>query len=160
MAIKTPEGVIILNETNTAEPAVDVEATKEGIIWCCIPQPLPAAAESTSSSQQNPHTKRELCGATLLGALLGWLCCGGCCGSLLGASGAALAVSSPRKVGDVTRKGGEAVAKVGDHIEKLDRDHHVVEKTTDGVKDGLVWASKRLQPKDDKVWRSDRCWVS
>lgn len=149
MAITHTEGIILINETSSAEPLIDVEATEEGtILWCCLPAP---------SSSDPPHTKRELCGATLAGGLTGWLCCGGCCGMLLGASGAALAVSSPTKtVGGVARKGGEAVAQVGDRLEHFEQDHHVVKKAADEVKDGLMWATKRLQPKENTTMRNDR----
>ena len=153
MTVTQAEGIILINETSSAEPLIDVETSEEGaIIWCCLP--------ASSSDPQNPHTKRELCGATLAGGLAGWLCCGGCCGMLLGASGAALAVSSPTKtIGGVARKGGEAVAKIGDRLEHFEKDHHVVEKATDEAKDRLIWVTKRLQPKGTTTMRSDECLI-
>jgi hypothetical protein len=130
-----------VNELSMVEPGIDVEVTDTAII---IINPRPAEIEDNG----NPHTKRQFLGATILSALVGCLC-GGPWVGVAAASGAALAVSSRSKTGEVARASGEApVAKVGDRITQFDHNHHIVEKTADGAIQGFHWTTKRIKPKE------------
>ena len=138
-----------------------------------------ALNDNTTTTNDNPQTTRELCGATIAGGLLGCLCCGPC-GGLVSASAAALAVSSQTEIGEYTREGGEVVAKVGDRIKEFDHDHQllsktkvaannlemrirsydeehrVVEKTKVNVSKGYEHLKKRIEPNDFRTSQQHR----
>lgn len=129
------------NELSMGESGIDVEVTDTDII---IITPRPIEIDEDVS---NPHTRRQLFGATIASAFAGCLC-GGPFTALAAASGAALAVSSRSKTGEVVRAGGEAVAKIGDRITQFDEKYHIAEKTSEGAIKGFDWAAKRIEPKE------------
>jgi hypothetical protein len=106
------------------------------------------------NNNKNPHTKRQMIGASVAGALAGCFACGPIFGIPLGAGTAALAVSSPTPAGAWTRKGGDAVATAGivagERIQKLDEERHLVDKTKKTAVEGYQWTSKRLKNLDDE----------
>ena len=141
--------ITVLNETETSEKATDVEVTDDGLIRCSTSKD--GDEEERRDDEENPHTKRQLIGATLAGCLAGWFLCGGSpLGALVGGSGAALAVSSKSKVGDVTRQGGEAVAKVGDQIKKLEEEHHIVENVKQKSGEAVATVGKSVKSIEEK----------
>lgn len=121
---------------------IDVEVDEAGKV-SIVPHP-----------ENNPHTQRQLIGASIAGAFAGCLVCGPLFGIPVGAGTAALAVSSPTKAGEWTRKGGDAVAKAGlqagERIEKLEEEHHFVDKTKDSAVKGYEWTSRRLKKIEDE----------
>lgn len=119
-----------------ATSSSDIEVIEDGTILI-VPHGL------------NPHTKRQLVGATIVGAFAGCLGCGPLLGIPLGAGTAALAVSSKSRAGNWARTGGEAVAQVGDRIQKLDQEHHFVEKTKEKATKGYQWTSTRIHKLDE-----------
>jgi hypothetical protein len=132
-----------MDEATTAEPGIDtIEVTDTGIIFITASRP---AEIDYTYDEGNPHTKRQLCGASIAGCMAGWLCGGPLVGAAA-AGAASLAVSSRSQTGEVARASGEAVAKVGDRIKKFDQKHHLVDKTTDGATKGFDWSAKRIKP--------------
>lgn len=102
---------------------------------------------NNNNNELNPHTRRQLGGAAVAGGLAGLVLAGPVLG-VVAAGGAALAVTSRGKTGDVARAGGDAMASVGDRLKKINDKHHVVEKTSKGIVKGCNWVSKRVQPRD------------
>jgi hypothetical protein len=93
----------------------------------------------------NPHTKRQLlCGVTVASGLGGCLL-GGPVGGTFAASGAALAVSSRSKIGEIARSSGDAAARVGDKIIEINEKHRVVDTVIDKTVEGFDWVSRRLR---------------
>jgi hypothetical protein len=93
------------------------------------------------------HTKRQLRGAAAAGGLTGLVLFGPVIGAVA-AGGAALAATSKGGAGNVARASGDVMGSVGDRLKKIDKKHHVVEKTSKGVVKGCQWVSKRLKPRD------------
>jgi hypothetical protein len=106
-----------------------------------------ASDEVNNTNNENPHTKRELRGAAVAGGLVGLLLGGPIVGAVA-AGGAALAATTKGQAGQVSRASGAAVSTVGDRMRKINKKHHVVEKTSKGVAKGCNWVSKRVKPKD------------
>ena len=131
-----------LHTSTTAQPEIDIEVTDSGRVTM-TPHPI------QEDEGPNPHTRRQLFGATIAGGLAGLLCGGPIVGTVA-AGTAALAVSSKSKSGEVARKSGEAVAKIGDRLKEFDRKHHIVEKTKENAIEGFEWAKKRVAPRDAK----------
>jgi hypothetical protein len=102
---------------------------------------------NTNNNSENPHTKREIRGAAVAGGLVGLLL-GGPIVGVVAAGGVALAATTKGQAGKVSRASGEAVSSVGDRMRKINKKHHVVEKTSKGVVKGCNWVSKRVKPKD------------
>ena len=111
------------------------------------PSPNSSNSNNNTNAVEPPHTKRELGGAAVAGGLVG-LAIGGPIIGVLAAGGAALAVTSKSQGGKMVRAGGEAVACVGDRLKKIDKRHHVVEKTGKGITKGCKWVARRVKPKD------------
>jgi hypothetical protein len=132
-----------MDEATAAEPGIDtIEVTDTGIIFITTSRP---AEIDYTYDEGNPHTKRQLCGASIAGCMAGWLCGGPLVGAAA-AGVAALAVSSKSKTGEIARSSGEAVAKVGDRIKKIDKKYHIVDKTANGAIKGFNWSAKRIKP--------------
>eukprot|EP00934_Nitzschia_sp_Nitz4_P001765 Nitzschia sp. Nitz4//scaffold7_size249615//222711//223181//NITZ4_001211-RA/size249615-processed-gene-0.161-mRNA-1//1//CDS//3329558544//1765//frame0 len=93
------------------------------------------------------HTKREMRGAAVGAGVVGLLVGGPVLGALA-AGGAAVAVSNKGSTGEAARAGGEAVASVGDSLKRLDKKHHLAEKTRKGFHKGCNWVNKKMQPKE------------
>jgi hypothetical protein len=106
-----------------------------------------------NNKNENPHTKRQLRGAAVAGGLTGFLLGGPILGAVA-AGGAALAVSNKGKAGKVARSAGEGMASAGDRLKRVDRKHHVVEKTSKGFSKGCNWAAKKLKPRDQQLPRT------
>jgi hypothetical protein len=106
-----------------------------------------ARDEVNNTNNENPHTKRELRGAAVAGGLIGLLLGGPIVGAVA-AGGVGLAATTKGQAGKVSRASGEAVSIVGDRMRKINKKHHVVEKTSEGVVQGFNWVSKRVKPKD------------
>jgi hypothetical protein len=128
-------------ELNVAEPEIDIEVTENGKIVM-----TPRRQESFEQAE-NPHTRRQLCGATIASGLAGFFC-GGPVVAAVAAGGAALAVSSRSKTGEFARDSGEAVSKIGDRLRETDKQYHIIDKTRDNVIQGFEWVKKRIKPKD------------
>jgi uncharacterized protein YcfJ len=115
-------------------------------------QPQQNSSNSTTQSNnnnqvENPHTGRQLGGAAVAGGLVG-LVLGGPIIAAVAAGGAALAVTTKGQAGNVARASGDTMASAGDRLRKVDRKHHVVEKTSKGIVKGCNWVSRRLKPKN------------
>lgn len=106
---------------------MDIEVTNDDEVII-----TPRRHESFIIERANPHTKRQLCGATIAGGLAGLFCGGPVVGAMT-ACGAALAISSRSNTGAFARDGGEAVAKIGDKIREMDQKHHIVDKTKESA---------------------------
>jgi len=105
-----------------------------------------AALVDDQHDSHNPSgTRRQVGGAAALGGIAGLVVAGPIIG-LVAAGGAAAVATSRGKAGEVARKGGDVVADAGVRLKRFDRKHHVVEKTTHGVKKGCHWVSKQFQP--------------
>jgi hypothetical protein len=131
-------------EESLSWDSMDVEVNDEGTIWILPHYHKPNA---------NPHTQRQMIGATIVGALAGCLACGPLLGIPVGAGTAALAVSSKTPAGDWTRQGGDAVVtaglEAGERIREWEHEHHaLVDKTKMGAVKSYEWASRRLEPRD------------
>jgi hypothetical protein len=105
------------------------------------------APPQEDETQENPHTRRQLHGAAAAGGLAGLLL-GGPLIAIVAAGGCALAVSSASKAGDAARASGDAMAGVGDRVRKMDKKHHLVEKTSNGFIKGCKWVERRVKPKN------------
>ena len=105
------------------------------------------------------------------------------CGPLVAVAGAigagALAATQSNTAGDVARASGDVVIATGERAKKLDKKHHIVEKTKKaagtiaknakefeekhhlgkkagkGLKDGLDFVSKKIKPKGKKIYTAD-----
>uniref|UniRef100_A0A7S0F6L6 Uncharacterized protein n=1 Tax=Craspedostauros australis TaxID=1486917 RepID=A0A7S0F6L6_9STRA len=88
-----------------------------------------------------------MAGAAVAGGVAGLLVAGPAL-AVVAAGGAALAVTSKSKTGDVARAGGDAVAATGDRLKKIDQKHHIVEKTGKGLTKGLKWVERRMTPRN------------
>jgi hypothetical protein len=111
--------------------------------------PNSSTTQSNTNNQvvENPHTGRQLGGAAVAGGLVG-LVFGGPIIAVVAAGGAVLAVTTKGQAGNVARASGDVMASAGDRLRKVDRKHHVVEKTSKGVVKGCNWVSRRLKPKN------------
>jgi hypothetical protein len=134
--------------TTELQPEMDIEVMPDGTIDI-VEHPCSLLEEGGQEQEAtNPHTIRQLTGAAVAGGLTGLLLGGPVIGVVAGGA-SALAVSSRSKVGDMARKGGDAVARVGDRIQKWDETHHVVENATDGAVMSCQWCSTRLKPRSE-----------
>lgn len=133
------------------EPPINPAYEEEPDIDYGMDQASPNTPNSSdpenNSNNSNPHTKREIRGAAVVGGVAGLLIGGPLIGAVA-AGGAALAVTNRGQAGKVARAGGEAVASMGDRLKKIDRKHKVVQKTGKGIEKGCKWISKKLKPRD------------
>jgi ABC-type sugar transport system substrate-binding protein len=90
------------------------------------------------------HTKRQLCGAAVVGGMAGLVTLGPIGGVLI-AGGAAFAATRKGKVGAVMRSTGDTMADIGKSLKEFDRNHGISDKTVDGIIEGNRWVSKQLQ---------------
>jgi hypothetical protein len=102
--------------------------------------------EVNNTNNKNPHTKRELWGAAVAGGLVGLLLGGPIVGAVA-AGGVALAATTKGQAGKVSCASGEAVSTVGDRMQKINKKHHAVEKTSKAIVKGCNWVSNRAKPK-------------
>jgi hypothetical protein len=142
-------------------PVYDVESeivhadAEPEIVYGVEPPPTNAPDSSTTPSSntnnqavvETPHTGRQLGGAAVAGGLVG-LVLGGPIIAAVAAGGAVLAVTTKGQAGNVARASGDAMASAGDRLRKVDKKHHVVEKTSKGIVKGCNWVSRRLKPKN------------
>lgn len=103
-----------------------------------------AVGVSTTTKQQ--RRRQQVGGAAVAGGIVGLLVAGPIVGVALGI-GVAVAATTKSKAGDVARASGDAVAAVGGKLSKLDKKHHVVEKTSNGIISGCKTITKQLGPK-------------
>lgn len=96
------------------------------------------------------HTKRQLCGAAVVGGAVGFVAMGSAVVGLAAAGGAAYAATRRDKVGVVMRSTGDTVADVGNSLKRFDRNHRISEKTADGIIKGNQWISKKLKSQEAK----------
>lgn len=80
-------------------------------------------------------TTRQVGGAAALGGLAAFLVAGPVVGVIAAGATAAVATSQS-KAGDIARKGGDVMADAAVRLKRFNREHHVVEKATKGVKKG------------------------
>jgi len=149
-AIRLPNMTCKYDNNSVATSASDIEITKDGII---------SIHESTTTTGSNPHTKRQLVGATFAGALAGCLGCGPCLGIPLGAGTAALAVSSKSRAGALTRKGGDGIATLGDKLRHFDNEHYLTEKIKTGASKTIQWTRGKLEKVDEEYHLFDKTKV-
>jgi hypothetical protein len=90
------------------------------------------------------HTKRQLCGAAVVGGVTGLVTLGPVMG-LVAAGGAAFAATRKGKVGVVMRSTGDTMADIGRSLKEFDKTHKLSDKTVDGILQGNRWISKQLQ---------------
>lgn len=76
-------------------------------------------------------TSRQFAGAAVAGAIAGTMLAGPV-GLVVVGGGAAIASTTKGKGGDIARKGGDAMANVGDKLKHLNQKHHITEKTKKG----------------------------
>jgi hypothetical protein len=107
------------------------------------------STQNNNNNNENPHTKRQLRGAAVAGGLTGFLLGGPIIGAVV-AGGAALAVTSKGKAGEVARSTGEVMASAGDRLKRVDQKHHVVEKTSKGFSKSCNWLAKKMKPGDQQ----------
>jgi hypothetical protein len=103
-----------------------------------------------NNENENPHTRRQLRGAAVAGGVTGFLLGGPILGAVA-AGGAALAVTNKGKAGQVARSTGEVMASAGDRLKRVDRKHHVIEKTSKGFSKSCNWVAKKLKPRDQQL---------
>jgi hypothetical protein len=89
------------------------------------------------------HTKRQLCGAAVVGGAVGFVAMGTVAG-IAAAGGAAYAATRRDKVGMVMRSTGDTMADVGSSLKRFDRNHRITEMTANGIIKGNQWISKKL----------------
>jgi len=90
---------------------------------------------------------RQVGGAAVAGGIAGLMLIGGPIAALVAAGGAAVAATTPGRVGEVTRSTvGEATATAGEGIHGFCEKHDVVGKT----RAGLVTAGNQLKDFDKK----------
>jgi hypothetical protein len=104
---------------------------------------------NNNNNNENPHTRRQLRGAAVAGGLTGFLLGGPIVGAVM-AGGAALAVTSKGKAGEVARSSGEVMASAGDRLKRVDQKHHVVEKTSKGFSKSCNWLARKMKPRDQQ----------
>jgi hypothetical protein len=68
-------------------------------------------------------------------------------GGAFAATGAALAVSSRSKIGEIARSSGDAAARVGNKIVEINEKHRVVDTVIDKTMEGFDWMSRGLHTK-------------
>jgi len=119
-----------------------------------------AGTVSVSPHNDNPHTRRQLIGASITGALAGCLFCGPIFGIPIGAGTAALAVSSKTRPGEWTRTGANFIAdtgeKAGKRLQKLDAEKHIVDETKRKAAEGFKWTSKQVKKMDEDYHLIDK----
>jgi hypothetical protein len=125
-------------------PEPDITVADYGIV-----EQLNSTQENNNNNNENPHTRRQLRGAAVAGGLTGFLLGGPIIGAVV-AGGAALAVTSKGKAGDVARSTGEVMASAGDRLRKVDQKHHVVKKTSKGFSKSCDWVAKKIKPRDQQ----------
>ncbi|KAL3911216.1 MAG: hypothetical protein SGILL_007368 [Bacillariaceae sp.] len=95
------------------------------------------------------HTKRQLCGAAVVGGAVGLAAMGSAVVGLAAAGGAVYAATRRDKVGVVMRSTGDTVADVGISLKKFDKTHRISEKATDSIIKGNQWISKQLKSQEE-----------
>ena len=96
----------------------------------------------------DPHnpagTRRQVGGAAALGGIAGLIAVGPLVGVIAAGGAAAVAATSRGQAGQVARKSGDLMADAGVRLQRFDRKHHVVERTSKGVKKGCHWVTKQF----------------
>jgi hypothetical protein len=142
----SPQSQYTPSPTNPAFiPEPDITVEDDGI----VEQLNSAQNNDNNNNEQNSHTRRQLRGAAVAGGLTGFLLGGPIIGAVV-AGGAALAVTSKGKAGDVARSTGEVMASAGDRLRKVDQKHHVVKKTSKGFSKSCDWVAKKIKPRDQQ----------
>ena len=110
----------------------------------------------TAPKDERVVTKDQLVGgAAVAGGLAGLVLMGPVVG-LLAAGGAAFAASTNKgKAGQLARATGEVTVQAGRRLERFEKKHHVVEKTSKSVVKGCHWVSDRLQPQQNHFGSTD-----
>jgi len=101
-------------------------------------------AQSNSDLDANSDNKVRdsvIGGAAVVGGVAGLVIAGPILG-LVGAVGAGVLATQSNKAGDVARASGDVVVAAGDRAKKIDKKHHVVDKTKNATKSALQSAKK------------------
>jgi len=101
------------------------------------------------SPEGESGTERHIGGAAVAGGLAGLLLAGPVV-AVVTAGGAAVMATTNGKAGDVARASGAMMATAGDRLKKIEKKHHIVEKTGNGMVKGCNWVTKKLQPKSKR----------
>ena len=107
-----------------------------------------AAARSSPSDPHAAHraTFRAMGGAAVAGGVAGALLLGPLVGIVAAGGFAATAAHQSSKAGQFARSTGEAVAGVGDRLQKFDHEHHVVDRVTEQFHKTATFLSEKLEP--------------
>mmetsp|Transcript_6815 Transcript_6815/g.6493 ORF Transcript_6815/g.6493 Transcript_6815/m.6493 type:complete len:156 (-) Transcript_6815:255-722(-) len=98
-------------------------------------------AHSLDANSDDEMRDSVIGGAAIAGGVAGLAVCGPALG-LVGAVGAGALATQSNKAGDVARASGDVVVAAGDRAKKIDKKHHVVDKTKSATKNALQSAKK------------------
>eukprot|EP00980_Cylindrotheca_fusiformis_P007347 scaffold1525_cov142-Cylindrotheca_fusiformis.AAC.147 len=116
---------------------------------------LPGSSSNPSESSTVDPTNRQFAGAAIAGGIAGAVIAGPVVG-VLAAGGAALATTAPGKGGEIARKSGDAMARVGDKAKQMDEKHHIKDKAKAGAQKGL----QKMKELDQKHHIKDKAKAS
>mmetsp|Transcript_12998 Transcript_12998/g.12835 ORF Transcript_12998/g.12835 Transcript_12998/m.12835 type:complete len:145 (+) Transcript_12998:163-597(+) len=122
-------------------------------------EPIHQTTTATDNISNNKHhhqsrssssSKRQVGGAAVAGGAVGLLLVGPFVG-IAAAGGAALVASKNKgEAGKAARTTGDAMSDLGTSVKKLDKKHHIREKTSNGIVKGCNWISNKLSQQQQK----------
>lgn len=96
---------------------------------------------------------REVNGAAVVGGIVGLLVGGPIVGVAAAAGTAYMAATKKGDVGNFARKSGTAIADMGDKIQQVEHENHIVDKTTKQMVKGASWVEKKFSKNKRKSSR-------
>jgi hypothetical protein len=113
------------------------------------------SSQNGRNSHRASSTKREVGGAAVAAGIAGLAVSGPILGVAAGGTAAYVATTQSNSVGSATRRGGEAVAAVGDKVREADKRHGISEKSVKLAK-SAVHKAREIDEKHEIVYRSQK----